>query len=152
MSPRVDLALFSRDGQLTAVAEVKNRRGTSGEWAAELRRNILAHGGFPKADFFLMVTPDRLYLWKRSGNQPDLVEPAYEIDAQPIFAPYFERSGVDPRLVSGPAFELMVDTWLADLMRPGPLSGRSAAERNGLSESGFLTAIRDGRIEYETAA
>ena len=107
MSPLVDLAMFSSDGRLTAVAEVKNRRGTSSEWATRLRRNILAHGGFPKTDFFLMVTPERLYLWQRSGNQPDLVEPAYEIDAIPIFAPYFERSGVDPRLVSGPAFELV---------------------------------------------
>jgi hypothetical protein len=152
MPPLIDMALFSRDGQLTAVAEVKNRRGTSGEWAAELRRNILAHGGFPQADFFLMVTPDRLYLWKPSGNQPDLVEPAYEIDARPIFAPYFERSRVDPRHVSGPAFELVVDAWLADLMRPNPLSAKNRAEQDGLSESGFLAAIRDGRIEYETAA
>ncbi len=152
MSPLVDLAMFSSDGQLTAIAEVKNRRGTSREWAAQLRRNILAHGGFPKTDFFLMVTPDRLYLWQGSDNQPDLVEPGYEIDAQPIFAPYFERSGVDPQLVSSHAFELVVDAWLTDLMRPGSSPMRSAAERNGLSESGFLTAIRDGRIEYETAA
>jgi hypothetical protein len=42
MSPLVDLAMFNRDGQLTAVAEVKNRRGTSRQWAAEFRRNILA--------------------------------------------------------------------------------------------------------------
>ncbi len=152
MTPHADLAMFSRDGRLTAVAEVKNRRGTSRRWAAQLRRNILAHGGFPRADFFLMVTPDRLYLWKQSGNQPDLVEPAYEINAQPIFARYFERSGVDPRLVSSPAFELVVDSWLADLMRSDALSSKRAAERNGLSDSGFLAAIRDGRIEYETAA
>ncbi len=152
MSPLVDLAMFSRDGQLTAVAEVKNRRGTSREWAAQLRRNILAHGGFPKTDFFLMVTPDRLYLWRRGGNQPNLVEPGFEIDAQPIFAPYFERSGVDPRLMSSSTFELVVDAWLADLMRSDPDAAKSAAERNGLSASGFLTAIRDGRIEFETAA
>ncbi len=152
MSPLVDLAMFSNDGQLTAVAEVKNRRGTSKDWAAQLRRNILAHGGFPEAEFYLMVTPDRLYLWKRSGTQPDIVEPTYEIDAQPIFAPYFERSRVDPQLVSRPAFELMVDAWLVDLMRADSERTKGAAERNGLSESGFLTAIRDGRIEYETAA
>ncbi len=152
MSPLVDLAMFSSDGRLTAVAEVKNRWGTSGAWAAQLRRNILAHGGFPATDFFLMVTPDRLYLWERSGTQPDVVEPAHEIDARPIFAPYFERSGVDPRRVSGSAFELVVDAWLADLMRYDSPHANEIAERNGLSDSGFPAAIRDGRIEYEAAA
>ncbi len=152
MSPLVDLELFSRDGQLRAVAEVKNRRGTSGDWAAQLRRNVLAHGGFPDTEFFLMVTPDRLYLWRRSGTEPIVVHPAYEIDARPIFAPYFERAGVDPDGLSGPAFELVVETWLADLMRADALSAQSAAERNGLAESGFLEAIKNGRIEYEAAA
>ncbi len=147
MSPLVDLELFSRDGQLRAVAEVKNRRGTSGDWAAQLRRNVLAHGGFPETEFFLMVTPDRLYLWKRSGIEPIVVQPAYEIDARPIFGSYFERAGVDPEGLSGAAFELVVETWLADLMRADALSGR-----NGLAESGFLEAIRNGRIEYEAAA
>jgi hypothetical protein len=47
MLPSVDLALYDRDGQLTAVAEVKNKVGTSREWAARLRRNILAHWTYP---------------------------------------------------------------------------------------------------------
>jgi len=44
MSSSADLALYDRNGQLTAVAEVKNKLGTSREWATQLRRNILAHG------------------------------------------------------------------------------------------------------------
>jgi len=95
-SSYVDLALYDHDGRLTAVAEVKNKQGTSREWAAKLRRNLLAHGGHYKADFFLLVTPDRLYVWKDAGTAPTLVQPTYELDAQPIFAPYFERAGVDP--------------------------------------------------------
>ena len=51
-SSYVDLALYDHDGRLTAVAEVKNKQGTSREWAAKLRRNLLAHGGHYKADFF----------------------------------------------------------------------------------------------------
>ncbi len=44
MTSPADLTLYNRDGQLIAVAEVKNKQGTSREWAAKLRRNILAHG------------------------------------------------------------------------------------------------------------
>ncbi|MEQ9481150.1 hypothetical protein [Coleofasciculus sp. F4-SAH-05] len=36
---------------------------TSPDWAAQFRRNILAHGTFYKAPYFLMVFLDRFYLW-----------------------------------------------------------------------------------------
>ena len=62
MTSSADLTLYDRDGRLIAVAEVKNKQGTSREWAAKLRRNILAHGRHYNADFFLLVTPDRLYI------------------------------------------------------------------------------------------
>jgi len=143
-----DLALYDRNGQLTAVAEVKNKLGTSREWATQLRRNILAHGRPYNVDFFLLVTPDRLYLWKNAGPTPLLIRPTYETDAQPIFAPYFERAGVDPHHVSGHAFALIVAAWLSDLVRAEePLEQLN--EQKWLVESGFLTAVRDGRIAYE---
>jgi hypothetical protein len=106
MSVYADFALYDRNGRLIAVAQVKNKSGTSREWAAKLRRNILAHGGFHSADFFLLLTPDKLYVWKGAGAELAVVLPAIEVDAQPIFKPYFERAGVNPADVSGRAFEL----------------------------------------------
>ena len=146
-----DLALYDRDGQLIAVVEVKNKQGTSREWAAKFRRNMLVHGGYYKADFFLLVTPDRLYIWKNAGTTPTLVEPTYELDAQPLFAPYFERAGVNPSDISGQAFELVVAAWLGDLIR---LAEQPESLRNGQSwlvETGLLDAVKNGRIEYEVA-
>ena len=52
MYVRADLALYDPGGRLVALAEVKNKRGTSREWAAKTGRNLLAHGGFSDADFF----------------------------------------------------------------------------------------------------
>jgi hypothetical protein len=152
MSPHADLALYDRDGQLTAVAEIKNKVGTSREWAAKLRRNILAHGGFRSIDFFLLVTPDRLYLWKDAGSEPTLVEPTYEVDAHPLLEPYFARAGVHPADVSGRAFELVVAAWLADLVRSAGSPENLADQQRWLVESGFLGAVRNGRVEYEVAA
>ncbi len=39
-----DLAVNNRNGQLALVVEVKCKTNVSQEWAAKLRRNILAHG------------------------------------------------------------------------------------------------------------
>jgi hypothetical protein len=152
MLPHADLALYDRDGQLTAVAEIKNKVGTSREWAAKLRRNILAHGGFRSIDFFLLVTPDRLYLWKDAGGEPTLVEPSYEVDAHPVLAPYFARAGVDSTDISGRAFELVVAAWLADLVRSAESPENLAGQQRWLVESGFLDAVTNGRVEYEVAA
>ena len=149
MSSHVALALYDRNGQLTTIVEVKKKLGTSRQWAAQLRRNILAHGGYSGADFFLLVTPDRLYLWKNAGTAPTLSLPTYEVDTQPIFAPYFESAGVDPRHASGHAFELVVAAWLGDIVRSGEQPESLAYGQSWLAESGFLTAVRDGRIEYE---
>lgn len=146
-----DLALYNREGRLIAVAEVKNKQGTSSEWAAKFRRNLFAHNGYSKANFLLLATPDRLYFWKDTGVTPSVIQPTYEIDAQPIFSPYFEKAGVSPRNISEQAFELVVAAWLGDLVRSEepqePTTGQG-----WLRESGFLMAVRDCRIAYEEAA
>ena len=152
MSPHPDLSIYDRDGQLAGIVEVKNKRGTSRDWAAKLRRNILAHGGFRNIDFFLLVTPDHLYLWKGAGAEPKTVRPTYEIDAQPFFEPYFKRAAVDAGTISGGAFELLVAAWLADVLRSEGVSDQLAEEHSWLIQSGFLTAIRNGRLAYEAAA
>lgn len=144
-----DLVLYDRLGQLVAAAEIKNKRGTSGDWAAKLRRNILAHGEFPHVDFYLIITPDRLYLWKGAGEQPDLIQPTYEIDAQRIFKAYLERVGVASGDLSGGAFELVVESWLSDLMRSEEPAEKFANGERCLVESGFLDVVKDGRIEYD---
>lgn len=149
MPLRADLALYDGNGRLTAVAEVKNRFGTSTEWAARTRRNILAHGGYWRSDFFLLITPDRLYVWKDAGTDPTEQLPTYELDLGPIFAPYFENAGLDPRQVSGQAFELLVGAWLSDLTRSSNASNQWSRDQDWLDRSGFRSAVRDGRIEYE---
>jgi hypothetical protein len=58
-----DLSVDNRSGQLALVVEVKSKINASPEWAARFRQNILAHGTFPKAPYYLMVFPDRFYLW-----------------------------------------------------------------------------------------
>lgn len=146
-----DLALYDRHGQLAAVVEVKNQLGTTSEWAAELRRNLLSLGELGRTDYFLVVTPEQLYLWREGGDGVGGRLPDYEIDIRSFLAPYVERAHIPPGGAGGAAFELAVGSWLADLMRAHDRGSDSSA-RDRLMESGLVDAVRSGRVEYDLAA
>ncbi|HEX6903769.1 MAG TPA: hypothetical protein VF789_28925 [Thermoanaerobaculia bacterium] len=151
MANEPDFTLYDRYGRLTAVVEVKAKRGTSSAWAAEFRRNLLEYDAFRYAPFFLFVTPDRLYLWKDGhGNdaKADPVPPDYELDAYPLFAPYLEKTDLKLEQITSEAFELIVMSWLRDLM----LQLRDIPSQAQLEDSGLSEAAKDGRITYPAAA
>lgn len=149
MNARADLALYNSHGQLTAIVEIKSKMCTSIDWAKFTRRNILAHWDIDGVDFFLLVTPDRLYMWKDSGTRRGPVPPTHDADTTAEFAPYFKGAGVSPKRITGHAFELVVGAWLGDVMRSARRADESTDAQRILVESGLETAVRDGRIEYE---
>lgn len=149
MSAHADLALYNSHGRLIAVVEVKSKMRTSIEWAKFTRRNILARWDIDGVDFFLLVTPDRLYMWKDSGTSLGPVPPTHKADTTAEFAPYFTGAGISPTRISGNAFELVVGAWLGDVMRSARRADESTDAQHILVESGLDTAVRDGRIEYE---
>ena len=144
-----DIAIFDRSGQIAAVAEIKRQLGTSRDWAAQLRRNLLAHGIRRVGDYFLLITPERLYLWKDAGKNPEKVPPTHEADMRPEFARYFESAGIDPDSISGAAFKLLVGAWFGQLTRLEDEAEDLSASRSWLAESGLLSTVKDGRIEFE---
>lgn len=116
-----------------------------------MRRNIVAHGAPPDSDYFLLVTPDRLYLWHKAGSEPAEIPPTFIADTEPAFAPYFKSAGIDAGKISGAAFELLVAAWLSDLTRSPKAAVQSASSPGWLEESGFRAAVQDGQVEYEVA-
>jgi hypothetical protein len=149
---RWDLSVDNRNGQLTLVVEVKRKTNVSPEWAAKLRRNILAHGTFPKAPYFLMVFPDKFYLWSNAEAYQEQSEPTYTIDASPILQPYFERAGVAPDQISGVSLELIVTSWLGEIIHANQLPENIDASQQWLIESGLYAALVGGKLEHEAAA
>jgi len=151
--PDFDFVLHSRDQRLTTLVEVKSKPNTSSSWATQLRRNRLAHGSpSRRGDYLLLATPDRIYLWKGAGDDSAPLHPTFEADARPLFAPYFQRAGVNAEGASPQAFELVVAAWLGDLVRAAEPRERLAAQQPWLVDSGFLDAVVGGEIEYATAA
>jgi hypothetical protein len=150
MAPTGDLLVFDRAGRMRAVVEVKNKRGTTSQWASELRRNMLMHGSLSHSDFFVLVTPDRMYFWKGTSTSPAAVPPTFEMAAEDALAPYFAMTHIAPGTVTGEAFELLVAAWLNDMARSGATKSPAADQR--VAPLGFLEVVRGGRVAHELAA
>ncbi len=147
-----DLSVDNRNGQLALVVEIKRKTNATPEWATKLRRNIFAHGTFPKAPYFLMVFPDKFYLWSNSQAYQDQSEPTYTIDAFPILQPYFERAGVVADQISGASLELIIASWLGEIIHSNQLPENIDASQQWLIESGLYAALVGGKLEHEAAA
>ena len=145
-----DLRLYGRDGHLVLIADIRARHGTSPEWAAMLRRNLMEHDELPAVEFFLIATPDRMYLWKGVGKTPSLIAPTYMFDARSALKPYSESAGLDMDAIDKEVFELLVMIWLSGLARWRELDTED--EQGWVKDSNFLAAIKNGRIELPNAA
>jgi hypothetical protein len=145
-----DLSVSDRNGKLALVVEVKGKTNASPAWATALRRNILAHGTFPNAPYFLMAFPDKFYLW--AGAEAEQSDPTYTIDARPILQPYFDKAGVTADQISGQSLELIVASWLGELLHSRQAPETLDESLQWLVESGLNDALSGGKFEHEAAA
>jgi hypothetical protein len=140
-----DIAVLNRRGEPVLLVEVKNRTGTSKDWAAKLRRNIMAHGLSPNAPYFLVATPEHFYLWKDAGNRVEEIEPTYEIDPRAINGPSF----ISEEKIGEFEFRTKVASWLIRILNaePGQTNGKVGEL---LTQSGLREAIRGGKLAFES--
>jgi len=142
---RFDIAAYGPNGGLVAVFQNRLRRGTDKQWAAEFRANLFAHVGPPDGRFFVIVTPDKLYLWLE-GTPHDAL-PSFEVDARPIFERYYSRIGATVETVGSLEFDSIIMWWLGDvayLPRPEVV--------HGLDHTGLVAAMLGADLELGDAA
>jgi hypothetical protein len=147
MRMRANLVIYDKHGQLAAIIDIRKQRGTSKEWATQLRSNLFAHGIWPKTPYFLVVGPDRIYLWKNAPNTPDRIEPDYETDAWEFLKPHCERLGVPVEEIDVYTFEFLVGNWLINLWLFW--LDATTEQQPWLIESGFWDVLKDGQIAAE---
>jgi len=144
MDTQADFSIYDHSGHLAAVAEAKKKPGITRAWAAKWARNFLAHARRTSPAYLLLITPEQVYLWERPAESAE-AEPTYVFDSNFLFEPYLRRLEVDPRRMSPQAFELLVGSWLHDVLRRGwPAEHDHLAP---LAQSGFLDAVKDGHVE-----
>ncbi|SRR5216684_2134 len=141
----IDFIAYDRAGRVLLLAEAKSRRGTSESWAARLRRNMLSHGMLPWAKYFLIATPERMYLWKQERDDQNEAPPEFTIDAEEVFQPYFQRLHQEPLNIGPEAFELVVLAWLTDIARSDEKTWKEGPGSAWLSE--LTGSLQKARIE-----
>jgi hypothetical protein len=149
---QADFAVYDRDGQLALTAEVINRLGTTRKWAAEMRYDLLAPGGYPIAPYFLLALPDRFYLWKQARRTVTERMPNYVVDAELLLRRYYEPLGYSTGELSRPAFDLVVSFWLGALTDLEIPAEGLPRHLEWLDESGLLKAVKGGRVVVEALA
>ncbi len=147
-----DLSIYNRELQLVLAVEVKSQLNITKEWATKFRRNVLAHEVFAKAPYFLIIFPDKLYLWTNDNGVLPLKEPTYIVDARPIFRPHFEQSGITANQISSENLEIIVTSWLAKIMYSSKPPSLDDESHGWLVDSGLYNAIAGGSFNREAVA
>jgi thioester reductase-like protein len=141
----IDFVAYDREGRVVLLAEAKSRRGTSEDWAARLRRNMLSHGILPWARYFLIATPERMYLWRQEPSNAAEAPPEFTIDAAKVFQPYFQKLHQEPSKIGPEEFDLLVLMWLTDIARSAEHSPQQDPSSAWLSE--LAGSLQQARIE-----
>src|ERR1700685_2957518 len=141
----IDLVAYDPKGRVVLLAEAKSRGGTSAQWASKLRRNLLAHGALPPASYFLIATPEHIYLWRQDLLQQGAatyneVAPDFIIDASSELKPYFEKFHQRPSEIGPEEFELLVSSWLNNIAWSGE-ELRNRDSLGWLKESGLAESL-----------
>lgn len=149
---RWDISVYNRDNQLILIVEVKRRSKPSLDWVIELSQKIFESQNFPRCPYLMLAFTDSIYLWSNLNHQKQIAEPSYIIDAIPIFKPYLEQVGVTANQISGQSFEMIVASWLREIIHSSSLAEISDQSQQWLVESGLGKAIEGGYFQYEDLA
>ena len=142
-----DMIIYGPNGQINLLIQVKNKRGTSHDWAAQVRKDILANKEIPETNLFLLALPDHFYLWKNSEKMPPEIYPSHSINPNPLLTPYYKKIGIAPEKLSADSFELIIFSLINELKMTKTVSSDIPKEtRNWLLDSGIFNAINNGRI------
>ena len=148
MNLQPDVVVYSSQDKPQLVVEVKNRPGSSDEWARQMRRNLLAHALVPVTPYFLLVLPDYIYLWRSKDLANIENPPDYKVETQVVLADYLQSLSRPLREISEYSLELLVNSWLRDVVNLPQLVQDDPGQR-WLIESGLYNAIQKGSVTAE---
>ncbi len=143
---RVDIAVY-RDEQLQLVVEAKSKTDATTDWAARMRRNLVAHLAIPNSPFFLLALPDHFYVWRRVSSPLAVIPPDYDVDPTPLLSPYVTNGRESLRTISEAGLTLAVSSWLNELVASSLNEEKAETQQAWLFESGLYCAIEGGVVK-----
>jgi len=136
---RPDILVRDAGGNAVLAVEVKARRGVDHEWAAQLRRNLSAHGTSVDAGFFMIVTTDEAFLWRDTDEDRLTVRPP---DATIETRDLLGNELVSAPTLDGRTLELVVAAWLKSIVAEEDITSVRPSVHRFLIASGLLDALR----------
>jgi hypothetical protein len=112
---------------------------------------MYAHGLLPSAPYFLLALPDAFYLWENSSRGSE-VEPSQKVDPHTFLEPYYESTGVSPTNLTERSFELIVTSWLNQVLQANNPQEFFRDNQDWLVKSGLFDRLAGGHLELEAAA
>jgi hypothetical protein len=139
--------LVVSDRGFAALVEIKNVPELTAETAASYLRDVRSHGWAPEAEFLLVLSQDKAFLWRRNGHNGEIGSPTLEVSVKAVFDRYMEEAHVTGRL-HGSELRILALNWLASL--PGLDPKQYGELERELDQVGFISAIRNATITMET--
>lgn len=140
-----DLTVYSPEREVRLLVEVKRRSAGEDDWPRQYRRNILAHFPDGGASYFLLVLPERLYLWEPDSD-PD-ADADFVASTRDSLGRYYEQVGTED--LGSRALEFLVKSWLSDLVAFERDPDVAPPEPEWLGASGLYESIRGGSVKRE---
>lgn len=147
-----DIIVYNQQELPVLAIEAKTKIDATVEWAIRLRRNLLAHGILPATDYFLIATPSQFFVWKNAGVDSERISPILVIDARPLLSSYFEQIDVRPGDISSSSFELIIRSWLAELIYAKLPNNQIDESIKWIVDSGLQDALDGGYLGEEVLA
>jgi len=140
----LDLVAYDHLGQIVLIIEAKSRTNRSISWATQLRCSFNQMDSIlPLSQYFMLALPDKLYRWKNNAPCFDLMATSFEINPEPFFGPYYKKENNNPNDLSGSSFELILNSWINELVPCGPSPDLPNDQREILLQSGLIDALKD---------
>jgi hypothetical protein len=143
MAGAVDFIVKSPENSIQLLVEAKTSSDSSSQWAAQLRRNVMQYATASTHPYFILALPDHLYLWKNAGAA-GTAPPDFDIETTSTFKHYAERLGTPLNELGKNSFELVVRTWLEELIMS--VTTATGPTESWVASTGLSDRIRDGSI------
>src|SRR5579859_8035166 len=120
---RPDIEIRDEEGRVIAIVEVKGQATRTGEQAAQVRRNVLAHAAVSRVPYFAVVTPTTGFIWRTVAS--DESDPGDQRLPDEVFSTEsmidrYLPGPISSRIRNGSQLELVVYQWLNELTHGVP--------------------------------
>ena len=139
---RPDITVY-KDHEPQLLLEVKARKSGSADWAAKYRRNLLTHFYDSKALYFMLVLPEKTFLWSQNVGASEERLPDYTFSTTKLFSRYL-NANEQPHLHES-SLELMAKHWL-DRVSSQMSDDASSDIPPAMLTSGLYDALHGGTV------